>query len=132
MITYLSGFTRRLSELGWTDGRNLRMDVRWAAGSVDRARIYALVNVQPDVMVANSTPVTAALQRETRTTPRGRRSIAADNASEDHCPGAGVVTLVPTSRMPGLVTPLAKSCCPAKSSVALVCGLNATAFRWTR
>jgi hypothetical protein len=55
---YLSGFTRGLSELGWTDGRNLRMDVRWAAGSVDRARIYAkeLVNVQPDAIVANSTP----------------------------------------------------------------------------
>jgi ABC-type uncharacterized transport system substrate-binding protein len=68
---YLSGFTRGLSELGWTDGRNLRMDVRWAAGSVDRARIYAkeLVNVQPDVIVANSTPVTAALQRETRAIP---------------------------------------------------------------
>jgi putative tryptophan/tyrosine transport system substrate-binding protein len=66
---YLSRFARGLSELGWTDGRNLRMDVRWAAGSVDRARIYAkeLVALQPDVIVANSTPVTAALLRETRT-----------------------------------------------------------------
>jgi hypothetical protein len=31
---YLSGFTQGLAELGWTDGRNLRMDVRWAAGKV--------------------------------------------------------------------------------------------------
>jgi putative tryptophan/tyrosine transport system substrate-binding protein len=68
---YLSLFTRGLSELGWTDGRNLRMDVRWAAGNADRARIYAkeLVALRPDVIVANSTPVTAALQRETRTIP---------------------------------------------------------------
>jgi putative tryptophan/tyrosine transport system substrate-binding protein len=69
--TYLFGFTRGLSELGWTDGRNLRIDVRWAAGSVDRARMYAkeLVDLQPDVIFANSTPVTAAFQRETRTIP---------------------------------------------------------------
>ena len=33
---YLSAFMRGLSELGWIDGRNLRMDVRWAPGSVDR------------------------------------------------------------------------------------------------
>jgi putative tryptophan/tyrosine transport system substrate-binding protein len=67
----LSAFTQRLVELGWVDGRNLRVDVRWAAGSVDRARMYAkeLVNLQPDVIVANSTPQTAALQRETRTIP---------------------------------------------------------------
>jgi putative ABC transport system substrate-binding protein len=67
----LSAFTQRLSELGWTDGRNLRMDVRWAAGNLDRGRIYAkeLVGLQPDVLLADSTPNTAALQRETRTIP---------------------------------------------------------------
>ena len=37
----LSGFTQRLAELGWIDGRNLRMDVRWAAGNVDRMRMFA-------------------------------------------------------------------------------------------
>jgi putative tryptophan/tyrosine transport system substrate-binding protein len=36
---WLAGFTQVLAELGWTDGRNLRMDVRWAAGSVDRMRM---------------------------------------------------------------------------------------------
>ncbi len=67
----LSGFTQGLAELGWTDGRNLRMDVRWAAGNVDRMRMFAkeLVDLQPDVILANSTPATAALQRETRTIP---------------------------------------------------------------
>jgi putative ABC transport system substrate-binding protein len=77
--TYLFGFTRGLSELGWTDGRNLRIDVRWAAGSVDRARMYAkeLVDLQPDVILANSTPVTAAFQRETRTIPIVFAGVAA-------------------------------------------------------
>jgi putative ABC transport system substrate-binding protein len=68
---FLAGFTQRLAELGWVEGRNLRMDVRWAPGSVDRMRTFAreLVELQPDVILANSTPVTAALQRETRTIP---------------------------------------------------------------
>jgi putative ABC transport system substrate-binding protein len=67
----LSGFTQGLAELGWTDGRNVRMDVRWAAGNVDRMRMFAkeLVDLQPDVILADTTPVTAAVQRETRTIP---------------------------------------------------------------
>jgi putative tryptophan/tyrosine transport system substrate-binding protein len=67
----VSRLTQELAELGWTDGRNLRMDVRWAADSVDRMRMFAkeLVGLQPDVILAQSTPVTAALQRETRTIP---------------------------------------------------------------
>jgi putative tryptophan/tyrosine transport system substrate-binding protein len=68
---WLYGFMRGLAELGWTDGRNMRMDVRWAADDVDRLRVFAkeLVGLQPDVILANSTPVTAALQRETQTIP---------------------------------------------------------------
>jgi putative ABC transport system substrate-binding protein len=47
------------------------MDVRWAGGSVDRARMYAkeLVEPQPDILLAQGTPATAALQQETRTIP---------------------------------------------------------------
>jgi putative ABC transport system substrate-binding protein len=68
---YLSGFMQGLAELGWTDGRNLRTDVRWAAGDVDRMRVFAkeLIGLQPDVILASTTAVTAALQRETRTIP---------------------------------------------------------------
>jgi putative tryptophan/tyrosine transport system substrate-binding protein len=67
----LSEFMKGIAELGWTDGRDLRMDVRWTGGSVDRARVYAkeLVDLQPDVILSQSTPVTAAFQRETRTIP---------------------------------------------------------------
>jgi putative tryptophan/tyrosine transport system substrate-binding protein len=68
---FLFAFTQGLTELGWTDGRNVRIDVRWAAGSVDRARMFAkeLVDLQPDVIFVSTTPVTAAIQRETRTIP---------------------------------------------------------------
>ncbi len=67
----LSGFTLGLAELGWIDGRNLRMEVRWGGGDVDQIRTFAkeLVALQPDLIVAQGTPVTAALQRETRTIP---------------------------------------------------------------
>jgi len=59
----LAGFTQGFAELGWIDGRNVRIDVRWAPGSVDRMRTFAkeLVELQPGVIVANSTPATAAL-----------------------------------------------------------------------
>jgi putative ABC transport system substrate-binding protein len=68
---WLSRFTQGLSELGWTEGRNLQMEVRWASDSVDRMRMFAkeLVELRPDVILSFGTPVTAALQRETRTIP---------------------------------------------------------------
>ena len=66
-----STFTQALADLGWTDGRNVRMDVRWAGGDPNRIRALAqeLVGLQPDVILAGSTPATAALQRETRMIP---------------------------------------------------------------
>jgi putative ABC transport system substrate-binding protein len=69
--SFLAAFRQRLTELGWVDGSNLRTDVRWAPGTVDRMRTLAkeLVELQPDAILANSTPITAALQRETRTIP---------------------------------------------------------------
>jgi putative tryptophan/tyrosine transport system substrate-binding protein len=68
---WLSGFKQGLAELGWTDGRNLRINVRWAGDNVDQTRMFAkeLVDLQPDVILAHSTPATAALQPETRTIP---------------------------------------------------------------
>jgi len=66
---YVAGFTQGLAELGWTDGRNLRIDVR--GGTVDRVRMFAkeIVDLRPDVIVSISTPATAAVQRETQTIP---------------------------------------------------------------
>jgi putative tryptophan/tyrosine transport system substrate-binding protein len=67
----LAEFTRRLSALGWADGHNVQMNLRWASGDVDRMGIFAkeLVELRPDVILANTTPATAALQHETRMIP---------------------------------------------------------------
>jgi hypothetical protein len=68
---WLSSFTGALQEAGWVDGRNVRMDVRWSTSNTERERIFAkeLVSLQPDVILAHGTPVTAALRRETQTIP---------------------------------------------------------------
>jgi putative ABC transport system substrate-binding protein len=68
---YLTGFTQGLADLGWTNSRNLSVDVRWAAGNVDRMRASAkeLLDLHPDVILAHGTPATAAFQRETQTIP---------------------------------------------------------------
>src|SRR5712671_6294701 len=67
----LSAFTQVLADLGWSDGRNVRMDLRWAG--IDTNRIGALaqesVGLQPDIIVTGGTPATVAVQRETRTIP---------------------------------------------------------------
>jgi ABC-type uncharacterized transport system substrate-binding protein len=67
----MSAFTRALADLGWTEGRNVRMDLRGAGGDMNRMRAHAqeLVGLQPDIIVTISTPATVALQRETRTIP---------------------------------------------------------------
>ena len=69
--TQVSAFTQALADLGWTDGRNVRMDLRWAGGDINRIRVLAreLVGVQPDIIVTGSTAATVAVQRETRTIP---------------------------------------------------------------
>ena len=67
----VAAFREQLGKLGWTDGRNVRIDVRWAGGEVGRFRALAkdLVSLQPDVILSRTTPVTAALVQESRTTP---------------------------------------------------------------
>ena len=65
-----TAFTQALAGLGWSDGRNVRMDVRWGS-DINRIRALAqeLVGLQPDIILASGTPATVALQRETRTIP---------------------------------------------------------------
>ena len=67
----VSAFTQALADLGWTDGRNVRMDIRWHGDDNNRIRALAqeLVGLQPDIILTTSTPATVALQRETRTIP---------------------------------------------------------------
>jgi putative ABC transport system substrate-binding protein len=65
----LAGFLQGLQQAGWTDGRNVRIDIRWAAGDADRFRKYAaeLVALAPDVIFSAGGPALAALQQATRT-----------------------------------------------------------------
>ena len=67
----LVAFLQVLQQLGWTDGRNLRIETRWGAGDADRYRQYAaeLVALAPDVVVAATSTIVAALQRVTRSVP---------------------------------------------------------------
>jgi putative ABC transport system substrate-binding protein len=69
--SYVTAFRGALTKLGWTEGSNLRTEVRWGAGDADKIRSFAkeLVDLQPDAIVAQSTPVVAALVRETQTIP---------------------------------------------------------------
>jgi ABC-type uncharacterized transport system substrate-binding protein len=67
----VAGLHDGLQALGWVNGRNLRIDHRWAAGSSDRVASLAkeLVALSPDVIVAHTTPSGLALQRATDTIP---------------------------------------------------------------
>jgi putative ABC transport system substrate-binding protein len=67
----VTAFRERLRRLGWINGRSARIEIRWAAGDVGRIRTYAkeLVALRPDVILARTTPVTAALLQETHTIP---------------------------------------------------------------
>ena len=67
----IAAFRQGLRELGWTEGRNLRMELGWGTGDPDRARTLAteLISLAPDVIVAHGTPALTALYRATRTIP---------------------------------------------------------------
>src|SRR6516162_5316568 len=67
----VSAFTQAFAGLGWTDGRNVRMDLRWYGDDINRVRGLAqeLVGLKPDIIVTAGAPPTIAVQRETRTIP---------------------------------------------------------------
>src|SRR6266404_7477836 len=66
-----AAFLQGLQEWGWTAGRNVQIDYRFAAGDAERIRKSAaeLVALAPDVILATGSPVTAALLQATRTVP---------------------------------------------------------------
>jgi putative ABC transport system substrate-binding protein len=70
-VPFLAAFRRALQEHGWVDGRNIRVEYHWTASDIDRMRAIArqLVESKPDVIVAHTTQVVTALQKETRTIP---------------------------------------------------------------
>jgi putative ABC transport system substrate-binding protein len=68
---WLAALTQGLAELGWSEGRNVRNDVRWAGVDFDRMRMFAkeLIDLRPDVIVVSGSPATRVLQRQTQTIP---------------------------------------------------------------
>jgi putative tryptophan/tyrosine transport system substrate-binding protein len=68
---HLAAFIARLKELGWSEGRNLRLDIRWGAGEDERIHRYAaeLVALAPDVIITDTTQTVTVLQKATRTIP---------------------------------------------------------------
>lgn len=69
--SYLSALQQGLRELGWHEGRNLQVDVRWAGGDADLMREIAMefVKLRPDVIVASGSPTVAALKRSGSSIP---------------------------------------------------------------
>jgi putative tryptophan/tyrosine transport system substrate-binding protein len=67
----VAAFQQKLESLGWTEGRNIRIDYRFTSGDAERARAYAaeLVALKPNVIFAAPTSAAAALQRESRSEP---------------------------------------------------------------
>jgi putative ABC transport system substrate-binding protein len=67
----VDAFRRGLEKLGWSEARNLQIEIRWSAGSPERARQHAveLLGMKLDVILANGTPAVAALQKMTKTIP---------------------------------------------------------------
>src|SRR5262245_33390343 len=67
----VAALKRGLQDLGWTEGRNLRIESRWAGGEAARMKPLAeeLVSLAPEVIVSSGGPTLTALQQETRTIP---------------------------------------------------------------
>jgi putative ABC transport system substrate-binding protein len=67
----IAAFREGLGKLGWNEGREIRIEYRWAGGDADRSRAYAsdLVKLKPDVILAGATPSLASLQQETSSVP---------------------------------------------------------------
>ena len=68
---WVAAFRDGLQKLGWTEGRNIRIDIRWAAADEDLMQQFAkeLVALQPDLILTQNTPTTAAMLQQTRTIP---------------------------------------------------------------
>ena len=67
----LNAFLQSFQRLGWTEGRNVKIDIRWTGGSPERTReiVAEFVALKPDVILANGTPAVAALKRATSSIP---------------------------------------------------------------
>jgi putative ABC transport system substrate-binding protein len=123
----LSWFARSLAELGWTDGRNLRLDVRWGAGNLVLMRTFAkdLVDLHPDVIFVNTPAATKTVQGQTKTIPIVFAGVGdpiasgiLKNVARPEGNATGVTNYFPS--MGGKWLELLKQAAPGVSMVALI------------
>src|SRR5580704_11130015 len=69
--SYLAAFIQGLRQLGWNEGQNIRLDVRWSAGDIGLARTYAaqLIGLMPDVILTGGTTNLTAVEQATAIVP---------------------------------------------------------------
>src|SRR6516225_4105386 len=69
--SWIAAFREELQKLGWAEGRNIEIDIRWANTNIDSMARYAkeLVTLQPDLILTSSTPATGVMLQHTRTIP---------------------------------------------------------------
>src|SRR5215470_2016533 len=129
----IKAFEQGLEKEGWTLGRDVRIEYRFAAGNPDRMGAFAkeLVELQPDVIVGHSTPVVTELVRATRTIPIVfvvvGDPVGSGFASSIPRPGGnatGFTNLAPT--IPGKLLTILKQITPDLSRVALMLNPDAS------
>ena len=126
----IAAFRSWLGELGWMEGRNLRIELRWGGGDATRVKAFAreLVELRPDAILSQSTAVTDALTRETKTIPIVfvivADPVASGFATSLARPGGNVSGfMVETALQGGKWVQLLKEIAPQTSRMALL--LNA-------
>ena len=122
---------QRLDELGWSEGRNIRVEDRWAGGDSSRLRGYAaeLVQLNPDVLICEGTPVVAVLQQATRTLPivfvNANNPVGSGFVNSIARPGGNITGLVSFEpAMGGKWLQILKEVAPSTRRVALLYNPN--------
>ena len=122
-----AAFREELQKLGWTEGRNIRIDYRWAAADIEAMQRFAkeLVGSQPELIFSTNTPATAALLQQTRTIPivfvQVTDPVGSGFVASIPRPGGnvtGFITMAPT--MPGKWVELLKEIAPRVNRVAML------------
>jgi len=123
----VAAFREGLQKLGWTEGRNIRIDTRWAALDAEAMQRFAkeLVGLQPDLILSQSTPNTAALLQQTRTIPivfvQVSDPVGSGFVASIPRPGGNVTGFITTEQtMAGKWLELLKEIAPRVNRVALL------------